>query len=166
MVKPSEVCYTIMPNMGYFEFIPHDPTNPMTISCDSPPHLLDLADLELGKEYELVISTYSGLSRYRVGDILQVKGFHNCAPMFKFIRRKNVLLSIDADKTDETELQTAIDNASELLKEFNTTVVEYTSYGVSPYYYAIATFLKLETSFRSPVWCSWTKVSRLDSRVE
>ncbi|KAF5791618.1 putative GH3 family protein [Helianthus annuus] len=129
MVKPSEVCYTIMPNMGYFEFIPHDPSNPVTISRDQPPHLLDLADLELGKEYELVISTYSGLCRYRVGDILQVKGFHNSAPQFKFIRRKNVLLSIDADKTDETELQSAVENASELLKEFNTTVVEYTSYG-------------------------------------
>ncbi|KAI3777145.1 hypothetical protein L1987_46940 [Smallanthus sonchifolius] len=123
MVKPSEVCYTVMPNMGYFEFIPNDQ------SRDPTPLLLDLADLELGKEYELVITTYSGLCRYRVGDILQVKGFHNSAPQFKFIRRKNVLLSIDADKTDETELQTAVENASELLNKFNTKVIEYTSYG-------------------------------------
>ncbi|PSS36046.1 Indole-3-acetic acid-amido synthetase [Actinidia chinensis var. chinensis] len=84
---------------------------------------------DLGKEYELVISTYSGLCRYRVGDILRVTGFHNSAPQFKFIRRKNVLLSIDSDKTDEAELQKAIDNASVLLTEFNTSVVEYTSYG-------------------------------------
>ncbi|KAI7725171.1 hypothetical protein M8C21_020110 [Ambrosia artemisiifolia] len=124
MVKPSEVCYTIMPNMGYFEFIPHDQS-----AHDSATELLDLANLEVGKEYELVVTTYSGLCRYRVGDILQVKGFHNSAPQFKFVRRKNVLLSIDADKTDETELQTAVENASELLKEFNTKVVEYTSYG-------------------------------------
>lgn len=123
MVKPSEVSYTIMPNMGYFEFIPHDGSD-----HDSG-HLLDLADLEVGKEYELVISTYSGLCRYRVGDILRVTGFYNSAPQFKFIRRKNVLLSIDADKTDETELQTAVENASKLLNEFNTNVVEYTSYG-------------------------------------
>ncbi|KAI3521054.1 hypothetical protein L1887_10513 [Cichorium endivia] len=129
MVKPSEVSYTIMPNMGYFEFIPHDSSKSVTNSDDSPPQLIDLADLELGKEYELVISTYSGLCRYRVGDILRVTGFHNSAPQFKFIRRKNVLLSIDADKTDETELQTAIEKASELLKEFDTAVVEYTSYG-------------------------------------
>ncbi|KAK9049319.1 hypothetical protein SSX86_019071 [Deinandra increscens subsp. villosa] len=133
MVKPSEVSYTIMPNMGYFEFIPHDSANSVSNSVpnsdDSPPQLVDLADLELGKEYELVISTYSGLCRYRVGDILRVTGFHNSAPQFKFIRRKNVLLSIDADKTDETELQLAIERASELLKEFNTAVVEYTSYG-------------------------------------
>jgi auxin responsive GH3 family protein len=123
MSKPSEVSYTIMPNMAYFEFIPREMTS------ISPPSLVDLADVELGQEYELVISTYSGLCRYRVGDILKVTGFHNKAPQFRFVRRKNVLLSIEADKTDETELQNAIDNASKLLQEFNTSVVEYTSYG-------------------------------------
>ncbi|RVW57500.1 putative indole-3-acetic acid-amido synthetase GH3.1 [Vitis vinifera] len=63
-----------------------------------------------------------------VGDILQVTGFHNSAPQFQFIRRKNVLLSIDSDKTDEAELQKAVENASLLLREFNTSVVEYTSF--------------------------------------
>ncbi|MFS7983174.1 putative GH3 family protein [Helianthus anomalus] len=149
MVNPSEVCYTIMPNMGYFEFIPHDRSG----NNDSVTELLDLADLEVGKEYELVITTYSGLCRYRVGDILQVKSFHNSAPQFKFIRRKNVLLSIDADKTDETELQTAVENASELLKEFNTKVVEYTSYGDTktiPGHYVIYWELLVEDPVNGP----------------
>nr|GME11767.1 probable indole-3-acetic acid-amido synthetase GH3.1 [Ipomoea batatas] len=128
MSPPSEVSYTIMPNMGYFEFLPHDPVNPVTVSRDSPPRLVDMADVEVGKEYELVITTYSGLCRYRVGDILQVTGFHNAAPQFKFIRRKNVLLSIDSDKTDEAELQTAVNNATALLREYDTSVVEYTSF--------------------------------------
>ncbi|BFG35855.1 hypothetical protein CerSpe_221290 [Prunus speciosa] len=127
MCKPSEVSYTIMPNMAYFEFIPHDPSAP-PLSKHSPPRLVDLADVEVGKEYELVITTYAGLCRYRVGDILEVTGFHNAAPQFRFVRRKNVLLSIDSDKTDEAELQKAIDNASVLLREFNTSVVEYTSF--------------------------------------
>ncbi|KAL2522532.1 Auxin-responsive GH3 family protein [Forsythia ovata] len=104
MSKPSEASYTIMPNMGYFEFLPHDPINSVLLSHDSPPRLVDLVDVEVGKEYELVITTYAGLCRYRVGDILRVTGFHNSAPQFKFIRRQNVLLSIDSDKTDESEL--------------------------------------------------------------
>ncbi|OIS97314.1 PREDICTED: probable indole-3-acetic acid-amido synthetase GH3.1 [Nicotiana attenuata] len=124
MCKPSEVSYTIMPNMGYFEFLPHDPNS----SRDSIRNLVDLVDVKVGKEYELVITTYAGLYRYRVGDILRVTGFHNSAPQFHFVRRKNVLLSIDSDKTDEAELQRAVENASKLLKEFNTSVVEYTSY--------------------------------------
>ncbi|CAN4112131.1 unnamed protein product [Withania somnifera] len=123
MCKPSEVSYTIMPNMGYFEFLPHDPTS----TC-SPINLVDLVDVEVGKEYELVITTYAGLYRYRVGDILRVTGFHNSAPQFHFVRRKNVLLSIDSDKTDEAELQKAVEHASKLLGEFNISVVEYTSY--------------------------------------
>lgn len=126
MTSPSEVSYTIMPNMGYFEFIPHDDDSADPV--DSVPRLVDLADLEIGKGYELVVTTYSGLCRYRVGDILRVVGFHNSAPQFKFVRRKNVLLSIDADKTGESELQRAVENASALLRDFNTNVAEYTSY--------------------------------------
>ncbi|KAH6767081.1 Auxin-responsive GH3 family protein [Perilla frutescens var. hirtella] len=121
MCKPSEVSYTIMPNMGYFEFLPHQPSS-------THRELVELADVELGKEYELVVTTYAGLYRYRVGDILRVTGFHNSAPQFQFVKRKNVLLSIDSDKTDEAELQAAVENASELLKPLKTTVVEYTSY--------------------------------------
>ncbi|KAK9284580.1 hypothetical protein L1049_023756 [Liquidambar formosana] len=123
--EPSEVSYTIMPMMAYFEFLPHPAP---TLSRDSPPRLVDLADVEEGKEYELIVTTYAGLCRYRVGDILRVTGFHNSAPQFQFVRRKNVLLSIDSDKTDESELQKAVENASILLREFNTSVVEYTSY--------------------------------------
>ncbi|XP_021912290.1 probable indole-3-acetic acid-amido synthetase GH3.1 [Carica papaya] len=127
MCKPSEVSYTIMPNMAYFEFLPHSPNSP-SVTRESSPKLVDLVDVEVGKEYELVITTYAGLYRYRVGDILRVTGFHNSAPQFHFVRRKNVLLSIDSDKTDEAELQRAVENASQLLREFNTSVVEYTSY--------------------------------------
>ncbi|EXB76648.1 hypothetical protein L484_011493 [Morus notabilis] len=124
MCKPSEVSYTIMPNMAYFEFLPDYHPN----SNSEEVKLVDLVDVEIGKEYELVITTYAGLYRYRVGDILRVTGFHNSAPQFHFVRRKNVLLSIDSDKTDEAELQKAVENASKLLSEFNTSVVEYTSY--------------------------------------
>ncbi|CAM8907877.1 unnamed protein product [Rhodiola kirilowii] len=125
MVEPVDVSYTIMPMMGYFEFMPVG----TVVTPDSPPPILvDMADVEVGKEYELVITTYSGLNRYQVGDVLLVTGFYNNAPQFRFVRRKNVLLSIDSDKTDESELQKAVENAAALLKSYNTSVVEYTSY--------------------------------------
>ncbi|KAK4476993.1 hypothetical protein RD792_016194 [Penstemon davidsonii] len=152
MCKPSEVSYTIMPNMAYFEFLPHEP-NSNGSTHNSPPKLVDLADLEIGKEYELVITTYAGLYRYQVGDILRVTGFHNSAPQFHFVRRKNVLLSIDADKTDEAELQGAVENASRLLREFNTSVVEYTSYADTqtiPGHYVIYWELLVKDSTNSP----------------
>lgn len=152
MSKPAEVSYTIMPNMAYFEFLPYEQSSSELIH-DSPPRLVDLVDVEVGKEYELVITTYSGLHRYRVGDILRVTGFHNSAPQFHFVRRKNVLLSIDSDKTDEAELQKAVENASELLTEFNTSVVEYTSYADTktiPGHYVIYWELLAKDSANSP----------------
>ncbi|KDP44447.1 hypothetical protein JCGZ_16280 [Jatropha curcas] len=152
MSKPSEVSYTIMPNMGYFEFLPHDPSSTGS-TRDSSPKLVDLVDVEVGKEYEFVITTYSGLYRYRVGDILRVTGFHNSAPQFQFVRRKNVLLSIDSDKTDEAELQNAVENASQLLKEYKTSVVEYTSFADTktiPGHYVIYWELLVKDSANSP----------------
>ncbi|KAJ0973748.1 hypothetical protein J5N97_015713 [Dioscorea zingiberensis] len=123
---PSDVSYTIMPNMAYFEFLPHNPD--CSTESTHPSQLVDLANVEVGKEYELVITTYAGLYRYRVGDILRVTGFHNSAPQFRFVRRKNVLLSIESDKTDEAELQSAVSQASQLLQPYNTSIIEYTSY--------------------------------------
>ncbi|XP_057491726.1 probable indole-3-acetic acid-amido synthetase GH3.1 [Actinidia eriantha] len=152
MSKPSEVSYTIMPNMAYFEFILLGESAP-SLSRNSPPRLVDLADVEMGKEYELVITTYAGLCRYRVGDILRVAGFHNSSPQFEFVRRKNVLLSVDSDKTDEAELQKAIENASVLLREFDTSVVEYTSYADTktiPGHYVIFWELMVRDPANSP----------------
>ncbi|KAI8523013.1 hypothetical protein RHMOL_Rhmol13G0041600 [Rhododendron molle] len=116
---PYQVIYTIMPNMAYFEFIPQK---------SNSTELVDLADVEVGQEYELVVTTYGGLYRYRIGDILRVTGFHNSAPQVYFVSRKNVLLSIDADKTDEAELQKSVETAGRLLRdESGATVLDYTS---------------------------------------
>ncbi|KAG6480553.1 hypothetical protein ZIOFF_057137 [Zingiber officinale] len=125
MCKPGEVSYTIMPMMGYFEFLPHEEGS--SVGGAALPQLVDLVDVEVGKQYELVVTTYAGLCRYRVGDILQVTGFHNAAPEFRFVRRKNVLLSIESDKTDEAELQGAVERAAALLRPWGATVAEYTS---------------------------------------
>ena len=150
MCDPYEVSYTIMPNMAYFEFIPHSGRED---SEDSATQLIELADLEIGKDYEIIVTNYAGLWRYRVGDILRVTGFHNKAPQFRFVRRKNVLLSIDLDMTDEAELHGAIQNASALLKEFDTSVLEYTSYADTkaiPGHYVIYWELLVRDPMRPP----------------
>ncbi|CAN1775012.1 Indole-3-acetic acid-amido synthetase GH3.6 [Linum perenne] len=139
LCKPSDVAYTLIPTMAYFEFLPihRNNTNGVSNSISMPKslnekeqqQLVDLADVKLGQEYELVVTTYAGLYRYRVGDVLRVAGFKNKAPQFNFICRKNVVLSIDADKTDEVELQNAVKNAVNAhLVSFDASVAEYTSY--------------------------------------
>ncbi|GMH05682.1 hypothetical protein Nepgr_007522 [Nepenthes gracilis] len=136
LCKPSEVSYTLVPTMAYFEFLPVYRSNAATNSISVPKslsekeqqELVDLVDVKLGQDYELVITTYAGLYRYRVGDVLRVAGFKNRAPQFNFVCRKNVVLSIDSDKTDEVELQTAVKNAVSHLLPFDANLTEYTSY--------------------------------------
>ncbi|XP_022733897.1 indole-3-acetic acid-amido synthetase GH3.6-like [Durio zibethinus] len=136
LCKPSEVSYTLLPTMAYFEFLPVHRNNGVTDSISvtkslnqkEQQELVDLVDVKLGHEYELVVTTYAGLYRYRVGDVLRVAGFKNKAPQFNFICRKNVVLSIDSDKTDEVELQNAVKNAVNNLLPFDATLAEYTSY--------------------------------------
>ncbi|KAK2984755.1 hypothetical protein RJ640_004580 [Escallonia rubra] len=136
LCKPSEVSYTLIPTMAYFEFLPVHRNNGATNSIKMPKslnekeqqELVDLADVKLGQEYELVVTTYAGLYRYRVGDVLRVAGFKNKAPQFNFVCRKNVVLSIDSDKTDEVELQNAMKNAMNHLMPFDASLIEYTSY--------------------------------------
>ncbi|QCD86828.1 indole-3-acetic acid-amido synthetase GH3.6-like [Vigna unguiculata] len=136
LCKPSEVSYTLIPTMCYFEFLPvnrsngvNDPLHtPRSLNEKQQQELVDLVDVKLGQEYELVVTTYAGLYRYRVGDVLRVAGFKNKAPQFNFVCRKNVVLSIDSDKTDEVELQNAMKNAVTHLVPFDASVSDYTSY--------------------------------------
>lgn len=63
------------------------------------------------------------------------------------------MLSIDSDKTDEAELQKAVGNASQLLKDFSTSVVEYTSYADTktiPGHYVIYWELLVKDTDNSP----------------
>ncbi|XVF70173.1 hypothetical protein PTKIN_Ptkin11bG0139900 [Pterospermum kingtungense] len=86
--KPSDVSYTCLPNMAYFEFIPlnrdseekaqefdsdgassKEPSEMRNKKGNVEP--VDLANVKLGQCYEVVVTTLTGLYRYRVGDILK-----------------------------------------------------------------------------------------------
>ncbi|KAL0004331.1 hypothetical protein SO802_011892 [Lithocarpus litseifolius] len=90
--------------------------------------LVDLVQVRLGCYYELVVATFAGLYRYRVNGVLQVIGFHNRAPQVRYICRRNVILSIDDDKTNEEDLQKSINVTKKLLEPCSALLVDYTSY--------------------------------------
>jgi len=125
--KPNEVSYTIIPCMAYFEFLEvekdyesgHDPAeNPVVV---------DLVDVKIGHDYEPVVTTFAGLYRYRLGDVLRVTGFYNNAPQFHFVGRQKVVLSIDMDKTYDEDLLKAVTNASLLLEPHDLMLMDFTS---------------------------------------
>ncbi|XP_052208845.1 putative indole-3-acetic acid-amido synthetase GH3.9 [Diospyros lotus] len=133
LCEPSEVVFTLLPNMGYFEFIPLGENGTLFMDLDEEDEvpkdkLVDLVEVRLGCYYELVVTTFAGLYRYRIGDVLQVTGFHHRAPQFRFICRRNVVLSIDNDKTNEEDLHKSVTKAKKLLEPYGALLVEYTSY--------------------------------------
>lgn len=132
---PAHVAFTLLPNMGYFEFIPLRENGAPLASLGNEVEdevaedkVVDLVNVRVGCYYELVVTTFAGLYRYRVGDVLQVTGFHGQAPQFRFICRRNVILSIDNDKTNEEDLHKSITIAKRLLEPYDAILVEYTSY--------------------------------------
>ncbi|MCO5547862.1 hypothetical protein L7F22_001314 [Adiantum nelumboides] len=66
----------------------------------------------------------------RVGDCVQVTGFHNKAPQFRILGRKNVVLSIGVEKTDDATLHKAVCTAKirHLEARSRCQLVDYTSY--------------------------------------
>ncbi|KAL1222160.1 4-substituted benzoates-glutamate ligase GH3.12 [Cardamine amara subsp. amara] len=118
--KPHDVSYTCLPNMSYFEFKRVDEENNYEI--------VDLVDVKLGCCYELLVTNYYGLHRHRIGDILEVTGFYNSAPQFRFIRRKEMVLSIQTEITTEEHLLKAINDATLVLESSNLMLMDNTCY--------------------------------------
>ncbi|KAH0907425.1 hypothetical protein HID58_039252, partial [Brassica napus] len=119
LCKPEDVSYAFMPNMSYFEFITMD---------GEKRDVVDLHDVKVGCTYEPVVTNFAGLYRMRVGDVLLVTGFYNNAPQFRFVRRENVVLSIDSDKTNEEDLFKAVSQAKLVLDSSDLFLEDFTSY--------------------------------------
>ena len=49
-------------------------------------------ELKQGEKYEIIITTYGGLYRYRLGDVVEVVGFYHKSPQISFLYRKNQIL--------------------------------------------------------------------------
>jgi auxin responsive GH3 family protein len=62
LCKPTDVSYTILPNMAYFEFIPLEDGLRVTEDDEVVENdkLVNLVDVKVGCYYELVVTTFSG----------------------------------------------------------------------------------------------------------
>jgi hypothetical protein len=60
-----------------------------------------LHELEIGKEYAIIITQKGGLSRYRLGDRIQVTHYYFQTPCFKFIGRTDAVCDMTGEKLHE-----------------------------------------------------------------
>ncbi|KAF5953125.1 hypothetical protein HYC85_011069 [Camellia sinensis] len=133
-LPPEQVTFAVLPNIGYFEFIPlrenvevqkPDEIESSLLSMEAKP--LGLTEVKIGEEYEIIFTNFAGLYRYRLGDVVKVVGFHNSTPELQFVCRSNLLLTINIDKNTEKDLQLSVEAAAKLLAEEKLEVVDFTS---------------------------------------
>ncbi|CAF2115985.1 unnamed protein product [Brassica napus] len=153
--KPQHVSYTFLPNMSYFEFVEVDDDGGTT------GEIVDLVNVKLGSYYELLVTNFSGLHRCRVGDVLQVTGFYNNTPQFRFVRRKNTVLCVDVEPTTEEDISKALARATVVLESSDLILTGFTCFGdisTVPGHYVFYVELKATVN-------SGTTVLQLDNKV-
>lgn len=65
-------------------------------------------NLELGHDYEVILTTGGGFYRYATRDIVTVTGYENAVPRLKFQGRQNVAVDMVGEKLHETHVNQAI----------------------------------------------------------
>ncbi|GAB2271789.1 Jasmonoyl--L-amino acid synthetase jar6 [Dionaea muscipula] len=124
---PESTTFAVLPDIGYFEFIPLKEETGGSCDLRLEPEPVGLTQVEVGQEYEVIITTFAGLYRYRLGDTVKVMGFHNSTPELKFVCRRNLLLTVNIDKNTEKDLQLAVEEASKCLALEKVDLVDFTS---------------------------------------
>ena len=138
----------LLPYSGFYELLP------MEDGAPEKPILMD--QLEVGKEYELIVTNLSGFYRYRLGDVIRVTGYHNECPLIIFSYRKNQLISMYGEKVTETALRTAVEATAE---ESATTILEYSVYadaGTDPGHYIV--LLESDREITPEQWSLYSEI--------
>ncbi|XP_071739602.1 jasmonoyl--L-amino acid synthetase JAR4-like [Rutidosis leptorrhynchoides] len=127
-LPPEMTTFAVLPNIGYFEFLPLGEVDMGHMASPIEPKPVGLTDVQIGQEYEVVVTNFAGLYRYRLGDVVKVIGFHNATPELQFVCRRNLMLTINIDKNTEKDLQLSVEAAAKLLTVEKLEVLDFTSH--------------------------------------
>jgi hypothetical protein len=89
----------------YFEFIPEG-------EIDSPhPTVLGAHELREGGRYFILPTTWFGLYRYDIHDVVRVTGFHNATPLVEFLSKGAHFANLTGEKLSEYHVTGAMADA-------------------------------------------------------
>jgi hypothetical protein len=80
---------------SFFEFIPEEQWE-----VEHPKTLL-ATEVKVGERYRILVTNYGGFYRYDIGDVVEVLGFYEKAPVIVFRHRKGGFISSTTEKTTE-----------------------------------------------------------------
>jgi len=97
----------MFPHLHYYEFVAEE-------ELDSPhKHFLQIDQLEMGKRYCAYVTTYAGLFRYNMNDLIEVGGKFEKTPTIHMVSKVNGIVSLTGEKLYEPQFIDAVRQAEE-----------------------------------------------------
>lgn len=116
-IELNSTDYVMLPQNGFYEFLPigaPEGTRPLTIS-----------ELEVGKDYEVILTNLSGLYRYRIEDVVRCTGYYKQSPTVDFMYRLKQVLNIAGEKTSQQMVDWSVNQMAE---KYNVSLVGHSVY--------------------------------------
>lgn len=107
-VFPEDFSFVLLPESAFFEFLPYSENGHGEDKTLLP------QEVECGKMYEVIITNFSGLYRYKLGDIVCVRGFYKGSPRLEFAFRKHQMLNIAGEKVSVLHVERVIASLVEI----------------------------------------------------
>lgn len=95
----------LFPQFHYYEFVAEDELD------SSHKHFLQIDELEQGKRYCAYVTTYSGLFRYNMNDLVEVGGKFRKTPTVHMVSKVNGIVSMTGEKLYEPQFIQAVHEA-------------------------------------------------------
>lgn len=92
-------------NTAFYEFIP------VTEDGDQPT-VLEAHELQDGSDYHLVMTTYSGYFRFRIGDVVRCHGLIGETPILEFLQKGDRCGDLEGEKVTEHQFLEAATSAA------------------------------------------------------
>ena len=119
----------LFPHFHYYEFIEeHDLEN-------EHPHFLQLHELEQGKRYCPFVTTYAGLYRYNMNDLVEVGPNFENTPTVHMIQKVNGIVTMTGEKLHERQFIEAVHAAEKELQMPVKFFVGFADLSISAYHF-------------------------------
>ncbi len=119
----------MFPHLHYYEFVAEE-------ELDSPhKNFLQLDELQYGKRYCAYVTTYSGLFRYNMNDLIEVGGKFEKTPTIHMVSKVNGIVSLTGEKLYEPQFIDAVKQAEAEMGIKTTFFVGFADVNLSVYHF-------------------------------
>ncbi len=94
----------------FFEFIPESEYG------RPDPNVLEAHELEEGKNYYILLTTSSGLTRYNICDVVRCTGFYHSTPLVEFLHKGAHIANLTGEKISESQVVAAVRGATDEMR--------------------------------------------------